>query len=93
MGLLSLLLEGGITWLEFKAKLRSKLRGVSTPSHFIDMLSQTRIMPGQSLLDYFQTVGTLVMQGPGTTPATSETSKSSGGGLLLLVCQAVCAES
>lgn len=60
--LLSPLFEGVATWLEFKAKLRAKSRRVSTSSHFFNMLSQSRLMLGQSLLDYFQTVEMGVMQ-------------------------------
>lgn len=63
MVLLGPMFQGITSWQDFKAKLRVKFRGVSTPEHFFEMLSQSKMIPGQSPLDYFQAVEMAILQG------------------------------
>ena len=63
MVLLGPLFEGVTAWPEFRAKLRAKFRGASTSQHFLEMMAQTRMVPGQGPLDFYQAVEMAAMQG------------------------------
>ena len=51
------------SWYEFKAQLRAKFRGIYTSESFFEMLSQSRMIPGQAPLDYYQQIEMVVYQG------------------------------
>jgi len=61
--LLSPVFEFISSWTEFKAQLRMKFRGTCTSESFFEMLSQSRMIPGQTPLDYYQQVEMAVFQG------------------------------
>lgn len=61
--LLSPMFDFITSWIEFKAQLRMKFRGTCTSERFFEMLSQSRMIPGQTPLDYYQQVEMAVFQG------------------------------
>jgi len=63
MVLLGPMFQSLTSWQDFKVTLRAKFREVSTPEHFFEMLSQSKMIPGQSPLDYFQAVEMAILQG------------------------------
>jgi len=63
MVLLGPMFQSLTSWQDFKVTLRAKFREVSTSEHFFEMLSQSKMIPGQSPLDYFQAVEMAILQG------------------------------
>jgi len=63
MALLGPMFQSITSWQDFKVKLRANFMRVSKSKHFFEMLSQSKMIPGQSPLDYFQAVEMAILQG------------------------------